>query len=228
MSSPGSLVVPSHTGIVGNERADQLAGKGASKKTEVTNFDCLAKRTHIPKYSMAKDTEADKGKHSIISPAPKISIPDLDSAPNRLSRTIALIRTGYWLCAPYLKRARKNRDEVISDKCWWRSKFRMSWTHLSPRCTHQRLENARNDSCDLSTEEGIIMIRLTSVGQLLGKSKWEKRLPDSIMTYEVGLLGYELIFACVCLLYVLVFKMLRRFYFASIYFVHVDFTADGR
>jgi hypothetical protein len=49
---------------------------------------------------MVKDTEVEKGKHSIIPPAPKKSF--LDSAPNRISRTIAQIRTGHWLCAPYL------------------------------------------------------------------------------------------------------------------------------
>jgi hypothetical protein len=38
-------------------------------------------------YTMAKDTEVDKRKHSIIPPAPKKSF--LDRAPNRLSRTIA-------------------------------------------------------------------------------------------------------------------------------------------
>jgi hypothetical protein len=35
------------------------------------------------------------------------------------------------------------------------------------------------------------MKRPTSVGQLLGKSKWEKRLADRIMATGVGLPGSE-------------------------------------
>jgi hypothetical protein len=136
---------------------------------------------------MAKDTEVDKVKHSIIPPAPQKYF--LDSAPNRLSRTIAQIRTGHWLCAPYLKRIRKNRDEEISDKCWWCSKFRMSRTHIFLRCTHPKLEQARIDIWDRPDKDGVIMKRPTSVGQLLGKSKWGKRLADWIIATGVGLLG---------------------------------------
>jgi hypothetical protein len=56
----------------------------------------------------AKDMEVDKGKHSIIPPSPQKSF--LDRASNRLSGT------GHWLCAPYLKRVRMNRDDEISGK----------------------------------------------------------------------------------------------------------------
>jgi hypothetical protein len=139
---------------------------------------------------MAKDAEVDKGKHSIIPPTPQKSF--LDSAPNRLSRTVAQIRTGHWLCAPYLKRIRKNRDEEISDKCWWCSKFRMSRTHIFLRCMHPKLEQARKDIWDRPDEDGVIMKRPTSVGQLLGKSKWEKRLADWIMVTGVGLFVRDL------------------------------------
>jgi hypothetical protein len=54
---------------------------------------------------------------------------------------------------------------------------------------HPMLEQARNDIWDRPGEEGIIMKRPTSVGQLLGKSNWEKRLADWIMGNGVGLLG---------------------------------------
>jgi hypothetical protein len=50
---------------------------------------------------MAKDSEIGKEKGSITSPAPKKSI--LDQALSWLPRTIALIRIGHWLCAPYVK-----------------------------------------------------------------------------------------------------------------------------
>jgi hypothetical protein len=118
--------------------------------------------------------------------------PDVDRAPNRISRTIAQVWTGHWLCAPYLKRVRTNRDEEISDKCWWCGKFRMSRTHIFLRFTRPKLEQARKDIWDQPDEEGIIMNRPTLEGQLLGKSKWEKRLADRIMATGVGLLGYGL------------------------------------
>jgi hypothetical protein len=51
-----------------------------------------------------------------------------------------------------------------------------------------QLEQARKDIWDRPDEDGIIMKRPTSVGQLLGKSKWEKRLADWIMATGVGLL----------------------------------------
>jgi hypothetical protein len=161
--------VPGHTGIAGNERPDQVAGEAAAEKHKGRTSIAWLKERISQHYTMAKDTEVEKGKHSIIPPAPKQSF--LDSAPNRISRTIAQIRTGHWLRAPYLKRVRKNRDEEISDKCWWCGKFRMSRTHIFLRCTHPKLEQARKDIWDRPDEEGIIMKRPTSVGQLLGKSK---------------------------------------------------------
>jgi hypothetical protein len=68
-------------------------------------------------YTMAKETETERGKHSILPPAPKQSF--LDSTPNRIARTIAQIGTGHWLCAPYLKRIRMDTEEQVSDQCWW-------------------------------------------------------------------------------------------------------------
>jgi hypothetical protein len=138
-------------------------------------------------YTIAKDSEIDKGKESITPPAPKKSL--LDRASNRLARTVSQIRTGHWLCAPYIKRVRKNREEQVSDKCWWCGQYRMSRTstHVFLRCMHPKLEGARKDFCDRPDEDGRIRKRPTSVGQLLGKSKWEKPLADWITATGVGL-----------------------------------------
>jgi hypothetical protein len=54
---------------------------------------------------------------------------------------------------------------------------------------HPKLEQARKDIWDWPDEDGIIMKRPTSMGQFLGKSKWEKRPADWIMATGVGLLG---------------------------------------
>jgi ribonuclease HI len=176
-----------HSGISGNERADQLAGEAAAEKTTGRTSIAWVKERISQHYSMAKDTETERGKDSILPPAPKKSF--LDGASNRLARTIAQIRTGHWLCAPYLKRTRKNRDDEVSDRCWWCGQWRMSRTHVCLRCMHPNLERARNEIWDRPDEEGRIPKRPTSIGQLLGKAKWEKSLPDLIVATGVGLLG---------------------------------------
>jgi hypothetical protein len=135
--------VPGHTGITGNERADQLAGEAASHKQKGRTSIAWLKERISQHYTATKEMETQKGKHSILPPAPKKSF--LDRASNRLSRTIAQIRTGHWLCGPYLKRIRKNRDELVSDRCWWCRRLRMSRTNVFLRSVHPKLENARKD-----------------------------------------------------------------------------------
>jgi ribonuclease HI len=108
-----------HSGIEGNENADQLAGEAAAeKKTGRTSIAWLKERIS-QHYSMAKDISTERGKDSILPPAPKKSF--LVGASNRLAGTIAQIRTSHWLCAPYLNRTRKNRDDEVSDRCFLRS-----------------------------------------------------------------------------------------------------------
>jgi hypothetical protein len=133
---------------------------------------------------MAKETETESGKHSILPPAPKKSF--LDSAPNRIARTTAQIRTGHWLCAPYLKRIRKDREEQVSHRCWWCGQWRMSRTHVFLRCMHPELESAREEIWERPDEDGRRGRRPRSVGQLLGKAKWEKPLADWIVATGVG------------------------------------------
>jgi hypothetical protein len=140
-------------------------------------------------FTVAKDSETDKGKETITPPAPKKSF--LDRASNRLARTVAQIPTGHWRCAPYLKRVRKNREEQVSDICWWCGQYRMSRTHVFLRCMHPKLEGARNDFWDRPDEDGKIRKRPTSVGQLLGKLKWEQPLADGITATGVGLVGQD-------------------------------------
>jgi hypothetical protein len=54
--------VPGHTGIAGNERADQLAEKAASEKRKGRTSIAWLKERISQHYTMAKDTEVDKGK----------------------------------------------------------------------------------------------------------------------------------------------------------------------
>jgi ribonuclease HI len=153
--------VSGHTGIAGNERADQLAWKAASEKRKGRTSIAWLQERISQHYSMAKATEVDKGKHSIIPPAPKKSF--LDSAPNRLSRTIAQIRTGHWLCAPYLKRTRKSRDEEISDK-WsgWKEMTDGDVSHSSEK----RLDTyTKGVGLDLSSLRGEVTDRCWWCGQ---------------------------------------------------------------
>jgi hypothetical protein len=106
--------VPGHTEVSGNERADQLAGEATQRKKGRTSIAWLKERIS-QHYTTAKDMETQKVKEAILPPAPKKSF--LDGAPNLLSRTIVQIRTGHWLYGSYLKRIRKNRDKLVSDRC---------------------------------------------------------------------------------------------------------------
>jgi hypothetical protein len=100
-----------------------------------------------------------------------------------MDRTVAQIRTGHWLCAPYLKRVRKigknryriNAGGVASIECPVPTSF----------------AGARKDFWDRPDEDDKIRKRPTSVGQLLGKSKWEKPLADWITATGVGLVGQD-------------------------------------
>jgi hypothetical protein len=65
-------------------------------------------------------------------------------------------------------------------------------THVFLRCTHPKLESARKAIWGRPDEDGKMRKRPTSLGQLLGKSKWEKPLVDWIIATGVGLVGHEM------------------------------------
>jgi hypothetical protein len=131
---------------------------------------------------MAKETETEKGKHSILPPAPKMSF--LDSAQNRVARTIAQIRAGHWLCAPCLKRIGMS-TYLIGAGCVGNGGC------LALMCSYDAcIWNWRaQEIWDRPDENGRKGKRPRSVGQLLGKAKWEKPLADWIVATGVGLLG---------------------------------------
>jgi hypothetical protein len=56
---------------------------------------------------------------------------------------------------------------------------------------HPDLESARKAIWERPDEDGRIGRRPTSIGQLLGKAKWEKPLADLIVATGVGLRGPE-------------------------------------
>jgi hypothetical protein len=65
----------------------------------------------------------------------------------------------------------------------------MSRTHVFLRCMHPKLESARKEILERPDEDGRIPRRPTSMGQLLGKAKWEKPPTDWIVATGVVLLG---------------------------------------
>jgi hypothetical protein len=141
---------------------EDRTGEAASNKQKGRASIAWLKERIYQHYAMAKDMETDKGKDSILPPPPKKSF--LDRASNKLARTIAQIRTGHWLCGPYLKRIRKDRNEPVCDLCCWCGKWRMSRTHVFLRYTHPMLEKARIDIWDRLDENGRKGQRPKSVG----------------------------------------------------------------
>jgi hypothetical protein len=65
----------------------------------------------------------------------------------------------------------------------------MSRAHVFLRCMHPELESARKEIWERPDEVGRKGRRPRSVGQLLGKAKWEQPLADWIVAIGVGLLG---------------------------------------
>jgi hypothetical protein len=64
--------VQGHSGIERNERADQLAGEAAAgKKNGRTSIACLKERISLH-YTMAKETETERGNPSILPPPLRI------------------------------------------------------------------------------------------------------------------------------------------------------------
>jgi hypothetical protein len=64
----------------------------------------------------------------------------------------------------------------------------MSRTPGLVRGMHPDLESARKEIWDRPDEDGRMPRQPTSIGQLLGKAKWEKPLADWIVATGVGLL----------------------------------------
>jgi hypothetical protein len=62
--------VPGCRGIAGNERADLLTREAASEKQKGQTSIAWLKERISQHYTMATDTEAENGKHSIIPPLP--------------------------------------------------------------------------------------------------------------------------------------------------------------
>jgi hypothetical protein len=59
-----------------NERADQLAGEAASERRQRRTSIAWLKERISQHFTIAKDSEIDKGKESITPPAPKKSFLD--------------------------------------------------------------------------------------------------------------------------------------------------------
>jgi hypothetical protein len=58
---------------------------------------------------------------------------------------------------------------------------------------HPKLEGACKDIWTRPDEDGTMRQRATSIGQLLGKSIWEKPLADWITSTGFGLVGQDMV-----------------------------------
>jgi ribonuclease HI len=170
--------VKGHQGTPGNEKADVLAGKAASK----TGYSKVMTISHLkPRISERYNTKKEDwqtsphhhGTEEIPPPPPKKSC--LDRMRNALARTVAQTRTGHWGSAVYLKRIRKMSD----DKCWfYQSSARMIRSHVLLHCPNAKLRAARREAWEGKDPGGVRV--------LLANPRWERRLVKFLELSEVG------------------------------------------
>jgi hypothetical protein len=135
---------------------------------------------------MPHDTETERGEDSILPSAPNKST--LDRAPDRVARTIGQTRTCNWLCARYLRRTGKKRDEEVPDRCWWCGQRKMSHPWIFTIHAAGFREREKRDLGTArwrwpDTQAGNL------VGRLLGAARWGNTLADWVLATGVGLLG---------------------------------------
>jgi hypothetical protein len=149
------------------------------------------RQTVSDQYTATANIELrEKGKHTITPPPPKRSA--LDKGPNSEARAGAQLRTNHWLSGVYLKRIKKRSH----DGCWFcepshnsHDTPRMTRTHVLLRCV-AFAEFRRETWTDPLTGE---FTHLSSIGQLLGNPRWEKRLLKFLQRTKIGRIGPDLI-----------------------------------
>jgi ribonuclease HI len=186
--------VQGHNNDPGNDRADELAGQAAElPPPRLANAVSIAwmRQTVSDQYTATANIELrETGKHTITPPPPKKSA--LDKGPNSEARAVAQLRTNHWLSGVYLKRIKKRSH----DGCWFcepshnsQDTPRMTRTHVLLRCV--AFEEFRRETwTDPLTGE---FTRPSSIGQLLGNPRWEKRLLRFLQRTKKGRIGPDLI-----------------------------------
>jgi hypothetical protein len=112
--------------------------------------------------------------------------------PNSEARAVAQLRPNHWLSGVNLKRIKKRSH----DGCWFcepshnsQDTPRMTRTHVLLRCV--AFEEFRRETwTDPLTGE---FTRPSSIGQLLGNPRWEKRLLKFLQRTKIGRIGPDLI-----------------------------------
>jgi len=166
--------VKGHSGVPGNEKADQLAGAAAEKTSwsPVTSLAFLKLRTS-ERFQAAKETwHADPRHHGteeILPPPPKKSC--MDRAKNSIARTAVQIRTGHWRSAVFLKRIGKRTD----NNCWFCGGPQ---SHVLLHCANARLHAAREEAWE-NKNPGSIRV-------LPSNPRWERRLLRFLELSGVG------------------------------------------
>jgi ribonuclease HI len=186
--------VQGHNNNPGNDRADELAGQAAElPPPRLANAVSIAwmRQTVSDQYTATANIELrETGKHTITPPPPKKSA--LDKGPNSEARAVAQLRTNHWVSGVYLKRIKKRSH----DGCWFcepshnsQDTPRMTRTHVLLRCV--AFEEFRRETwTDPLTGE---FTRPSSIGQLLGNPRWEKRLLKFLQRTKIGRIGPDLI-----------------------------------
>jgi hypothetical protein len=186
--------VQGHNNDPRNDRPDELEGQAAElPPPRLANAVSIGwmRKTVSEQYTAAANIELrEKGKHAITPPPPEKSA--LDKGPHSEARAVGQLRTNHWISVVYLKRIKKRSH----DGCWFcesshnsQDTPRMTRTHVLLRCV--AFEEFRRETWKdpLFSE----FTRPSSIGQLLGNPRWEKRLLNFLQHAKLGGIGPDLI-----------------------------------
>lgn len=140
-------LIPSHSRIEGNERADKAAKEAATDgRTQTARWSSLshikrkiteARNSEIYSWHQVRNEERERRSRNYDVPRLKAGVhPILGQAPKRYASRFLQLKVGHGLIGVFLERV--GVTEIA--KCWWCKQAKQSVGHLYTKCRTWRRE----------------------------------------------------------------------------------------